>query len=130
VAQPGARPRAAGVRAPLWVLLLFWLGAVIVLLAAVVYGVAAAFPDLGAQPGEAARVRAFAGVVAGFLALLFAGQVLAATGLTAGWSWARPLATVVCVVWALSCLGLPVALLVLNSLWRGRRPAAAPSPWP
>jgi hypothetical protein len=96
----------------------------VVLLAALVYLVAAAFPDLDGTAGQDSRVRVFAAVVAAVLTLLFAGQVLAAAGLTLGWPWARPLATVVCVVWALTCVGLPVALLALNSLWR--RPASSP----
>jgi hypothetical protein len=117
-------------RAPLWVLLVFWIGAVLVLLGAVVYGIAAAFPDIGGSSGADSRVRTFAAVVAACLAVLFAGQVLAAVGLTVGWPWARPLATVVCVIWALTCVGLPVALLALNSFWRSRRPPDTASPWP
>jgi hypothetical protein len=103
------------------VLVLFWIGAAVVLGVAVVYGVAAAYPDLAAQPGQGARVRVAATVVALCAASLFAGQVVAVIGLTVGRPWARPLATLVCVVWALTCVGLPVALLTANSIWRGGR---------
>jgi hypothetical protein len=107
----------------------FWIGTVVVLGVAVVYGLAAAFPDLAAQSGDAGKVRVAATVVALCASSLFVGQLLATIGLTAGWSWARVLATLVCVAWALTCVGLPVALLALNSIWRGgRRPAAPASP--
>jgi MFS family permease len=102
----------------------------LVLGVAVVYGIAAAFPDLATQAGDGNRIRMAAAVVAVAAASVFVGQLLATIGLTAGWRWARPLATLVCVVWALTCIGLPFALLALNSIWRGRpRPQAAPR-WP
>jgi hypothetical protein len=129
VRQPGARLAApAAPRPGLWVLVLFWIGTAAVLGIALVYGVAAAFPDLAAQEsGDASRVRVAATVVALCAGSLFLGQLLATIGLTAGWPWARPLATLVCVVWALTCVGLPVALLALNSIWKGRRRPAAPT---
>ena len=100
-------------------LVLFWVGALLTLGIALVYSVAAAFPDLAAQSGDAGRVQTAALVVAVVAGLLCAGQLIAAVGLTVGSQWARPLATVVCVVWCLTCVGLPVALLALNSIWRG-----------
>ena len=39
-------------------------------------------------------------------------------------AWGRMAATLACVVWALTCVGLPIALLGLNALWRA--PAADP----
>ena len=111
-------------------LVLFWIGAAAVLGVTVVYGVGAAFPDLAAQPGQSGNVRVAATVVALCSASLFAGQLLAVIGLTVGWPWARPLATLVCVAWALTCVGLPVALLALNSIWRGGRRREAAAHWP
>ena len=108
-------------RPPAWVLVLFWLGAALVLGLAVVYGVAAAFPDLAAQSGQGSKVQVAATVVGLCAASVFVAQLLAVIGLTVGASWARPLATLVCVVWALTCIGLPVAVLAVNSIWRGRR---------
>ena len=111
-------------------LVLFWLGAAAVLVVALVYGVAAAYPDLAAQPGQRGNLRVAATVVALCAGSLFAGQLLAVIGLTVGWPWARPLATLVCVAWALTCVGFPVALLALNSIWRGRRRQEAAAHWP
>jgi hypothetical protein len=131
VRQPGAGPPRAPAppRPPVWVLVLFWIGTAAVLLVAVVYGVAAAFPDVAAQSGDTGRVRVAATVVAICAGSLFVGQLLSTIGLTAGWPWARLLATLVCVAWALTCVGLPVALLALNSIWRaGRRPPAQAAP--
>src|SRR5207253_6471227 len=102
VPQPGARPRSAprAPRPPTWVLVLFWLGAAAVLGVALVYGVAAAYPDLAAQPGQGSgNLRVAATVVTLCAGSLFAGQLLAVIGLTVGWPWARPLATLVCVAW-------------------------------
>jgi hypothetical protein len=117
-------------RPPVWVLVLFWLGAAAVLGVAVVYGVAAAFPDLAAQSGQGSNVRVAATVVTLCAASVFVAQLLAVIGLTVGAPWARPLATLVCVVWALTCIGLPVALLAVNSIWRGRRRPEAVARWP
>jgi hypothetical protein len=111
-------------------LVLFWVGAALILGVALVYAVAAAFPDLAAQPGQGSRVQVAATVVALGAGSLFVGQLLAVIGLTVGWAWGRPLATLVCVAWALTCVGLPVALLVLNSIWRGGRRPQAAAPWP
>ena len=103
----------------MWVLVLFWLGALLTLGIALVYSAAAAFPDLAAQSGDSGRLQTAAVVVAAVAGLLFAAQIVAAIGLTVGAAWARTLATVVCVVWCLTCVGLPIALLALNSIWRG-----------
>ena len=111
-------------------LVLFWIGTVAVLGVAVVYGAAAVFPDLAAQPGDTSKVRLAATVVAICAGSLFVGQLLATIGLTAGWPWARPLATLVCVAWALTCVALPVAFLAVNSIWRGRGRREAAARWP
>lgn len=96
---------------------------------AALYTVAALYPDLAGTPADVGRLRLAATIVALCAASLFAGHVLATIGLTVGWSWARLLATLVCVVWCLTCIGLPLGLLVLNAIWRGRpRPAAAAVP--
>ena len=117
-------------RPPVWVLVLFWIGAALVLGVAVVYGIAAAFPDLAAQPGQGGKVRVAATIVALCAGSLLVGQLLAVIGLTVGWPWARPLATLVCVAWALTCVGFPLALLAVNSIWRGGRRREAAPRWP
>jgi ABC-type glycerol-3-phosphate transport system permease component len=96
---------------------------------AALYTVVARAPNLAGQPGDVGQLRLAATIFALCFASLFVGHVLAAVGLTVGWSWARLLATLVCVVWCLTCVGLPLGLLVLNAIWRGRpRPAAAAVP--
>ena len=39
-------------------------------------------------------------------------------------AWGRIVATVACIAWSATCIGLPVAVLVLNSLWRRKPPPA------
>ncbi len=125
-ARLGAGSAAGGRPAP-WVLLLFWLGTGALLVLALVYAALLASPDIagtasaGADPGQ---VRVGATVVALCAVSLFLAQLAAAVGLTTGRAWARLLATLVCVTWCLTCLGLPLGLLALNSIWR-RSPAPA-----
>jgi hypothetical protein len=41
------------------------------------------------------------------------------------------MATLICVAWGLTCVGLPLSVLALNAIWRPlktTRPAAAPPP--
>ena len=127
VAQPA--PAALPEEAPGfpgWVLVLFWLGAAVALLVAIVYAVVAASPGVAGPGGDDARVRLPAAVIALCSASLFVGQLAAAVGLTGARPWARVLATLVCVAWCLTCLGLPLGLLALNAIWRSR-PAPAPA---
>lgn len=110
-------------------LVLFWIGCALTLGVALLYGLAALAPELASQPADVGRVRLAASVVALCAGSLFVGQLLATIGLTAGWQWSRLLATLVCVVWCLTCVGLPLGLLALNAIWRGRaRAAPAPAP--
>lgn len=98
------------------------MGTAVALVLAAVYASIAATPDLpnmGADPGQ---VRASALLIAGWAAALFAAQLLAAVGLLRRREWAMVPATLACVGWALTCVGLPVAVAVLAGLWRGRRP--------
>jgi ABC-type glycerol-3-phosphate transport system permease component len=98
---------------------------------AALYAVVASMPNVAGQTGDVGQLRFAATVFALCFGSLFVGHVLAAVGLTVGWSWARLLATLVCVVWCLTCVGLPLGLLVLNAIWRGRpRPAAVTAPPP
>ena len=98
---------------------LFWAGAGLTLLVAIVYASILAAPGTAPAPGlDPAQVRGGALVAAALAAGLFAIQVIAAVGLTAGRAWARTPATLACVGWALTCVGLPVSILVLARLWR------------
>jgi hypothetical protein len=102
-------------------------GAGLSLLVAALYAGLAAQPGLaGATPtgADLARLRLTAAGVA-LAAAAFCGlQVVAVVGLARGRGWGRTAGTLACVVWALSCIGLPLALLGLSALWRA--PAAEP----
>lgn len=127
-ARCGAPLRAAqpDAGAPVWLLALLWVGSAGLFLAAALYGALA----VGLiQPGridptvDPAQVRPTAAVIALCAASLSAAHGAAAVGLMGGRVWARTFATLVCVVWALSCVGLPLGLLGIAALWRPRRPA-------
>ena len=123
LAAAGAVVRPAG--APVWLLVLLWLGAAGLLWVAAVYVVIAAGlvprEAMAAAGGDAASVQGAAALVAACAASLCLAHLAAALGLMSGRAWARTLATMVCVVWALTCVGLPVGLLGINALWRPRR---------
>ncbi|HSR23051.1 MAG TPA: hypothetical protein VLW53_05845, partial [Candidatus Eisenbacteria bacterium] len=125
-AAPAGRPPAA----PVWLLALLWLGAAGLLWVAALYVAVA----LGAVPSRAlgtgadtASVQGGAAVVAACAASLCLAHLAAALGLMGDRAWARAFATMVCVVWALTCVGLPVGLLGINALWRPRRPLDGPA---
>ncbi|HLH69838.1 MAG TPA: hypothetical protein VKY90_12610 [Candidatus Dormibacteraeota bacterium] len=123
-------PRPPG--APIWVLVLLWLGAVGLLVVAVVYGVVAVglVPVRSAAPGtDPASIRAASAVLAGGAASLCLAHGVAAVALSARRSWSRPLATLVCATWILTCVGLPVGLLAIDAIWRARRDGG-PAPVP
>ncbi len=110
----GEPPRLRGPQT--WVVVAFWVGAVIALLLGLAMAAAAALP--GPAGPDPAQVRATALVLLAWAGSLCALQVVAAIGLMRGRRWAMTPATLACVAWALSCIGLPVAALVLAGLWR------------
>jgi zinc-ribbon domain len=122
-----ARPRAAAAVAPVWLLALLWIGAAaLVWVTAVYLAIALALVPaeaLGASAADLRGARGPAAVISLCAASLAVAHVVAALGLMGGRPWARPFATMVCVVWALTCVGLPVGLLGINALWRPRRAA-------
>jgi len=116
---------------PTWVLVLFWLGTVACLAIALAYTLVLLIPDLPAEGVDPGQLRSVAGIVAAAAASLFVAQLIPSVGLTLGRSWARAMATLICVAWALTCLGLPLSVLALNAIWRPIRPAhssVAPPP--
>jgi zinc-ribbon domain len=124
---PGAAPAPAGM-APVWLLALLWVGAAGLLAVAASYAALA----LGViRPGQIdpsvdpAQVRPTSAVVAVCAASLSIAHGVAALGLMGRRAWARTFATLVCVVWALTCVGLPLGLLGIAALWRPRRAARA-----
>lgn len=106
--------------APLWVIVLFWVGAACSLALAAVYASIAASPHLPDLQADPSQVRTSAILIAGWAVALFGAQIVAAYGLTRRRRWAKVAATLACVGWALTCIGLPVAVFVLAGLWRGR----------
>ena len=99
-------------------------GETMLLVAAIYAGIAAA-PGLppGAPTGfDETQLRLTSLVIAVVALAFFALQLVAVVGLARGRSWAQMPATLACVVWALTCIGLPLALLGLNALWRGPGP--------
>ena len=124
-------PFSRGQVAPLWVLVLFWIGTAAALAVTLAYAVAVADPSLPAQGVDPGQLRTVAGVVALLAGCLFAAQLVTSVGLTLGRPWARSMATLVCVAWALTCLGLPLSVFALSAIWRPLkpdRPAPAPPP--
>jgi predicted nucleic acid-binding Zn ribbon protein len=116
---PATRRRAS----PVWVLILFWLGTVAALAVSLAYTLAVVIPDLPARGVDPRQLRAVAGAVAVVAGCMFIAQLITSVGLTLGRSWAKGWATLVCVAWALTCIGLPLAVLALNAIWRPLKPA-------
>jgi hypothetical protein len=124
-------PLTRGQSPPLWVLVLFWLGTAAALAVTLAYAVVLVIPDLPTQGVDRSQFQAVAGVVAVLAGSLFVAQLITSVGLTLGRSWARGMATLICVAWGLTCVGLPLSVLALNAIWRPlktTRPAAAPPP--
>ncbi|MBO0686934.1 MAG: zinc ribbon domain-containing protein [Candidatus Dormibacteraeota bacterium] len=125
-ARCGRRLPAAARLAPHWVVVLFWAGTLVALGIAAI-GVSELAvptpPSQGVDPNQERLASVLIAVAAG---CLFAAQLAAAIGLTAGRPWARPMATLVCVAWGLSCVGLLVSIPVLNAIWRDRRRTEPP----
>ena len=124
--HPVGRPPGPGAhRYPTWLTALLAGGSGLAFLVAALYIGIAAVPGLpaGAPPGLDETQLRLTSLAIGLLAIaFFALQLVAVVGLARGRSWAQVPATLACVVWALTCIGLPLALLGLNALWRGPAP--------
>ncbi len=102
-----------------WVLALFGVGIVVSALGAFVYGVVAVDPTAASSRSfDTATLRAAAVALGVALTVLCALQAAALAGLVLGREWGRVTATLACVLWSLTCVGLPISVLVLNSIWR------------
>lgn len=125
-ARCGARlpgePAPRGGAAPAWLLVLFLLGVALSALVALLYAAALAAPDLGgAAAGNGVSVpelRVGSAIVTLLAAAMFVLQLVATIGLLRRRRWGRAAATVACVAWALTCVGIPFSILALNALWR------------
>jgi len=127
---------AAAPAAPVWLLALLWVGVGGLLWVAALYTalasglVSPASVDASVDP---ASVRPAAGLFAAAAAVLCLAHAVAAVALMTRRAWARTFTTLVCVLWALTCVGLPLGVLGIAALWRarpdrGRAPSARPSP--
>lgn len=111
---------------PLWAIVVLALGTTVTGLIAVGYSIILADPELASAGGgsklDPGQVRLTSAVLAGGGAVLSALQLGAVIGLARGRDWARVLGSLAAAGWALSCVGLPVAVLLLHLIWRRPRP--------
>jgi hypothetical protein len=104
---------------------MFGVGVVVTAAVALLYAGVALDPTATSSGLDAATVRTGSIVLAAGFGVVCLLQSAAIGGLVRGREWGRIVATVACVMWSATCVGLPVAVLVLNALWR-RKPPAAP----
>jgi len=123
-ARCGTRLPSPGPAVEMWVLVVFGAGVVVTAAAAVLYAGVAADPTVASSGLDASTVRTGSILIAAALGILCLLQSAAITGLVRGREWGRIVATVACVMWSATCIGLPVAILVLNTLWRRKPPPA------
>jgi hypothetical protein len=128
-ARCGTRQAAARREVEAWVFVVFGLGVALSAIVSVLYAVVAIDPAGASTTLDPAVVRTGSAVLAVSLGILCALQIAAIVGLVRGREWGRVLATIACVAWSITCVGLPVAVLVLNSIWR-RKPPPATAPGP
>lgn len=124
VAPPRASPRPKRA-VPVWLLVLFYAGAVVPLFLGLDFVLAAVEPHLANRAGSGytdAQVRSSATMFAATLLVLFAAQLVAAVGLTLNQGWGRLVATFVCLAWMVTLLGIPVSVLALSAIWRRSEP--------
>jgi hypothetical protein len=114
-----------------WVFVVFGLGVAVTAVVGVIYAVIAIDPAGASSAIDPGVVRTGSIALAAVLGVLCVLQCAAIVGLIRGQEWGRVVATIVCVAWSLTCIGLPVAALILNSIWRRKpQPARLPAPGP
>ncbi|MGH7910747.1 MAG: hypothetical protein ACREOV_03415, partial [Candidatus Dormibacteraceae bacterium] len=97
----------------------FWVGALVPLFFGLVYTIAALVPGLAEEPGiSAAELQETAAFLAAALFMLVVVQVVGGIGLLLGRMWGRIVATVVCAVWMVTVIGIPLSVLALATMWR------------
>jgi hypothetical protein len=128
-ARCGTRQAPARREVEAWVFVVFGLGVALSAIVGVLYAVVAIDPAGASTTMNPGVVRTGSVVLATSLGVLCGLQCAAIVGLVRGAQWGRVLATIACMAWSVSCVGLPVAVLILNSLWR-RKPPPATAPGP
>ncbi len=126
-ARCGTRLAAARREVEAWVFVVFGFGVALSAIVSVLYAVVAIDPAGVSTTMDPAVVRTGSVVLAVSLGILCGLQIAAIVGLVRGGDWGRVLATIACVAWGLTCVALPVAVLVLNSIWRRKPPPATAS---
>lgn len=109
--------------APWWILALFSVGAFLMLYSAA--STIASFYLDSTITADPSKVTAAYFVIA-FSAVLLIAQLIAIIGLARNRGWGRMAATIACAGWVLTCIGIPLSIVVLRELWR-IRPAAVRS---
>lgn len=119
VRQPGSSQSPPRARAEVWVLVVFGVGVAVSGAGAFLYAALAIAPisppNSTMDPG---LLRTGSVILAATLGIVCIAQVIAVAGLARGREWGRIAATVACVAWCLTCVGLPLSILILNSIWR------------
>jgi hypothetical protein len=125
-ARCGARQAAPKRTVEAWVLIVFSLGVVVTALVATLYSAIALYPSAASTNLDPATVRTGSLALAAGLGILCVLQSVALGGLVRGRDWGRAAATATCVLWSLTCIGLPLSILVLLSIWGSRSAARSP----
>ena len=103
--------------APWWILALFSVGAFLMLYSTASTGASLYLePSIGADPSKVTA----AYLIIAFSAVLSVVQVVAIAGLAMKREWGRMAATLACAGWVLTCIGIPLSIVVLRELWRIR----------
>jgi hypothetical protein len=124
-ARCGAPQETAPLRIETWVIVVLGVGVVLTAGVAILYSAIALYPST-ASTMDPATLRTGSVILASALGFLCLLQSAAIAGLVRGREWGRVAATAACVTWSLTCVGVPVAILILTSIWRAR-PASVPS---
>lgn len=117
--------------APVWLQVLLWLGAGgLASIAATYLALAVGLIPIDAlgSGADVTALRGSASVIAAVAGALAIAHAVAAFGLATRRRWARMFTTVVCGLWLLTCIGLPVGLLAIGALWRSRSVAGPLGP--
>jgi hypothetical protein len=117
---PAERPVSVGA------LVILALGTVVAAMFAAAYALIFADPQLSAAGAggkvNAGQLRAASAVVVAIATVMFLLQVAAILGMARGRDWARIVATLAAAGWALTCIGLPLAAVLLHLIWRRPSP--------
>jgi hypothetical protein len=112
------RQRQPAGSAPLWIMLLFTFGTVGAAMLAMLSAGTMLRPAGARTAAEAQALLAFWWAVFLYGTVLAGVQVAALVGLAGSREWGRIVATLACLLWCLTGLGLVVAFPVLYYLWR------------